>query len=356
MTSANPLAILVSLAQATASYLSRAVTLPLVKTLATLWVVWLSSLVLFGLYMQYLPPPTPSAEQLDMERRDGASFANAADGRVIEYFVAGPTEGRILINIAGNGFTGKLLAKCLPSAFLEKNNIRLISISLPGFGFSTPLRTLTYKDWIHTDLAVILTTEKVLKSAPLSVMGHSAGAAAALCVASAHAPRVLALGLRSPYIGAPFNETWKLPPARTDGPATVGPFAWSSHLFVRVATKLSTWLAKPTNVKLVLEHSNLFSRVETDLYRARAHSYLPFLYAAQKSTSLDNHADPATVKTKKVVVWYADDEEDDEGTPIEHFKWFVWHFKAKVRIVNGFGAMGPAVLEQEQFIEHLMDL
>ena len=85
------------------------------------------------------------------------------DGRILEYFVYGSEreDALILINFPGLGTTGKLDVS-LWSEYYRKANVKKISITTPGSGYSSvdPHRKLL--NW-HKDVDVVLKQEKVDK-------------------------------------------------------------------------------------------------------------------------------------------------------------------------------------------------
>jgi pimeloyl-ACP methyl ester carboxylesterase len=158
-----------------------------------------------------ITPPPPSDPSI-IEADGGKWIRLPSDGRLVEYFVHGSTktDAAILVDCPGGGCTGALVGK-LPGVveWCEAHNVKIISPSYPGFGYSEVRPGWTIGEWPKSDLEPILEQEGVTDS--FLVTGTSFGTPHAQAVAVYFGERVKVLGLRVPYVGRHVSEDVGLP-------------------------------------------------------------------------------------------------------------------------------------------------
>ena len=131
----------------------------------------------------------------------GGKYAQAADGRIVEYYVYGSDEAdaRIFLQIHGSGGTGQIFPRMKGTVDrLVENNIKGISISLSGNGLTEIDHTRRIGDWPNTDLRPVFEQEGI--AGDFMVEGTSYGTSHALAVMHTFASRVTHAHLHVPYI------------------------------------------------------------------------------------------------------------------------------------------------------------
>jgi len=124
------------------------------------------------------PPVLVSVESIIEE---GGNWVQLRDGRILEYFTAGPQESdKVLLFFPGYITTGKyMLTKWEPIQQALAQKIRVVSVSTAGFGKSSPHPENTLKT-IAEDIKELVEHLKIKRFAALGV---SMGGAHAACVA-----------------------------------------------------------------------------------------------------------------------------------------------------------------------------
>jgi len=121
---------------------------------------------------------------LDAIARDGGSYVQTPQGRIVEYFVWGSqrSDATVAVLIHGQSGTGK----CYKDFFcrqdvMERLNVKAIAPSLPGHGYTDAIQNRRIAMWPKDDLEPILDKEKVQQ---FMVQGWSYGTAHAMATAS----------------------------------------------------------------------------------------------------------------------------------------------------------------------------
>ena len=136
----------------------------------------------------------------------GGRWVQLEDGRIVEYYVYGSekADARVLLQCNGTYATGWGLANYpLVNAKLTELNIKGISITVPGHGYSS-MRGDGFKigQWPKDDVEPVLTKEAV--TGKFMVEGTSYGTSHAMALGAHFGDRVSALHLHVPYI--PMGE------------------------------------------------------------------------------------------------------------------------------------------------------
>ena len=156
-----------------------------------------------------LPPDDPTPAQVEAR---GNRWVRSADGRnrLIEYRVHGSDrpDARISVTMYASGVNIPGVKGPFAGVY-EDLNVREISVSLPGFGWSTIQPGRQVENWPHDDLEPILQAEGVDK---FVVYGASLGTIHSLSVAAYFGPeRVERFGLRAPLVTTKMTKELGLP-------------------------------------------------------------------------------------------------------------------------------------------------
>eukprot|EP01124_Arcella_intermedia_P003280 TRINITY_DN11789_c0_g1_i1.p1 TRINITY_DN11789_c0_g1~~TRINITY_DN11789_c0_g1_i1.p1 ORF type:complete len:331 (+),score=27.05 TRINITY_DN11789_c0_g1_i1:30-1022(+) len=162
-----------------------------VKTVFSILVVFLSILVGFYVNTLHDSPHVPA----EVIERDGGHAFVHPDGRLTEYFLTGDPEGIPVIYFHGAGSTGKSCTYMHESASLY--HYRVIGISTPGYGATSPIPGRGYVDGARDAVAVL---DHLGLTAPrsLHIMGISYGSGTAAALAQLIPLRVRSLQLVIP--------------------------------------------------------------------------------------------------------------------------------------------------------------
>ncbi|CAK8988498.1 unnamed protein product [Durusdinium trenchii] len=143
----------------------------------------------------------------------GGKYAQAEDGRIIEYYTYGSEdrEAQILLQINGSCGSGRLFKEMtgIVNTFQELK-IRGISISLPGHGFSSNHPSRRIGDWPRQDVRPVFEKENI--TGQFMVAGMSFGSSHAMAVMHEFPERVTHAHLLVPYLPVEVRrqEGWKL--------------------------------------------------------------------------------------------------------------------------------------------------
>ena len=149
----------------------------------------------------------PGPIKVEKITKDGGKFIQQPDGRIVEYFLYGSEDpsARVLVQCPGSMATGyhntglpKLCAK------LKELNIRGVSVSMAGYGFTSWRSDFRLCDYA-VDVEAVLKAEGI--TGPLMVEGASYGAGLAAAVAHRFGERCTHLHVRAFRIPG-------IPPAR----------------------------------------------------------------------------------------------------------------------------------------------
>jgi len=148
---------------------------------------------IFGISLGYLRATRRIPLLKDKELKDsGEKWIRLKDGRSLEYFEYGAENGKVLVYIHSGICTGKQGSFFHESA--KVRNIRVISPSLPGCGFSDPFPKRLLNQY-HKDLIELLDHLQVDEFA---LAGLSIGANHAAAVSAALSNRITSVALLAP--------------------------------------------------------------------------------------------------------------------------------------------------------------
>jgi len=138
----------------------------------------------------------------EITRVTGGKFVKLDNDRILEYYVYGSkqSDATVLLQFSGNFSTGYFFGANKPLAEkLAELNVKGISISLPGVGFSSLNYDANMYNFCANDVAAVLDAEGVNK---FMVEGTSNGTMIAMGVAHAHTDRLTHMYLNAPW----FNK------------------------------------------------------------------------------------------------------------------------------------------------------
>ncbi|VEU40692.1 unnamed protein product [Pseudo-nitzschia multistriata] len=342
--------------------------------------------------------PYPDPIDTSLIEADGGKWIRLDDGRVVEYFVSGSSspDARVLVDCPGGNCTGRLFS-AVPAhvGAAEELNYKVVSVSVPGFGYSSIQPGRRIKDWPITDLLPVLKKEKV---GEFLVTGTSFGTCHALATAWQFAEEketggkhesgvsCIGMGLRVPYLGSESCKQLEL-----ENHLSIGYTSTSANtsligtviarLFTSFASRPGDAFEKPGRLmsafvnllnpgalakleRLMTDHHHLMKTCKVDMERCVAHSDQGILYNYATDTLLDHGFLVTEIwKDLPVVVWYA---EDDEDCPPSHGKWIANkhadntdkdepnHFtNVSSRVFAEFGHIGTAFLNHDEFLREL---
>jgi pimeloyl-ACP methyl ester carboxylesterase len=336
-----------------------------------------------------LPPPINTS---DIEA-DGGKWVQLADGRIVEYFICGSTspDATVLLDCHGGNCSGKFFSSIpewLEKCEKDQLNLKVISLSQPGFGYSTILPERKIADWPMMDVLPILKMENVNE---FLVTGISFGTCHAMAVASTFAPsnvndkhddlpKCLGMGLRAPYLGSDSCKRLDL-----DNHLNIGFTSKSANTtFIghMIASAFLSTQEKPSSTfdepgfmlktlirclnpgllenleRLKKDYSDLMERTAIAMDRSVIHSTIGCMYNYSTETLLDHGFDIDSIrKDLPVVIWYAKDDEDCPPTHGEYLssgKHFVKCTESSTHVFEGYGHVGCAFVDHPQFLEDLV--
>ncbi len=115
------------------------------------------------------------------------------------YRLDGPADGKLLVLIHGATVAGWIFEQLRP--FLIKAKFRLLTVDLLGHGYSERLNTEYNIDLYKRQvLELLASVDKVGCSKPISLLGHSLGAAVAVSLANENPQRFKRVVLTAPLI------------------------------------------------------------------------------------------------------------------------------------------------------------
>lgn len=347
-----------------------------------------------------IPPPEP----IDTTKinSDGGTFLQLDNGRIIEYFVCGSTSNNdssttVLVDCHGGNFTGQAFGT-FPTWVEQCQRLKwkVISLSVPGMGYSTIQPERIIRDWPKTDLLPVLRREKVQK---FIVTGISFGCPHAMATAVMFAKQkehqeggkddnndneyggieCIGMGLRVPYMGSETCTSLNLKNHISLGytSRSANTSMWS-HYYARLITSFSSQPSKafePTgclvtmfieclnpganqNLKrLMTDHPNLIPILKVAMDRSVIHTTQGILYNYTNETLIHHGFDVTDIpKTLPLLVWYATDDED---CPPSHGEWLTSnaHFQnVTKRILSEYGHIGGAFIDHPAFLEELANI
>eukprot|EP01080_Neovahlkampfia_damariscottae_P005702 gene5702-9522_t len=144
---------------------------------------------IYGLFLNtFHTTPHVTQEQI---KADGG-FAFFKDGRTIEYFLSGDSNGVPLVWLHGAGSTGKTGLHA--GKLAKKFNLNVISVSLPGSGGTSPIQGRGFFEAAKDIIAVV----DFLKIDKFHIQGVSYGSGHAAAVAELVPSRVISLQIVVP--------------------------------------------------------------------------------------------------------------------------------------------------------------
>jgi len=324
---------------------------------------------------------------------DGGKWIRLDDGRIVEYFLSGSSssDATILVDCPGGNCTGHMFSALTSWTDAAKSlNYKVISVSYPGFGYSSIHPGRKIKDWPVTDLLPILQKENVEE---FVVTGISFGSCHALATAWHFANdnekydnsglTCIGLGLRVPYLGSESCKKLDL-----ENHITVGYTSISANtslfrtiiarLFTAFASKPGDAFEKPGPLMrafvnclnpgaldklelLMTEYPDLMNTCKVEMDRCVVHSDQGILYNYATDTLVNHGFDVTEIQSHlPVYVWYAGDDED---CPPSHGKWIAstntdiyYHFtNVSYREFNLYGHTGTAFVDHGEFLKLFRD-
>jgi len=324
--------------------------------------------IVVGTWLCKRPLPRQADPALIVE--EGGRHVMSSDGkRLVEYFVGGssfPTATTVVI-VTGGGCTGKLVLELTRKA-AERLNVKVIAISLPGWGYGTiHPRLPNYYDWAESDVRPVLAQERV---GMFVVAGASHGAPFAMAIAHRFRMGVLGLGLRVPFLPPEVTDPAELPRYRAYMAPKLAdnalPFGWLIHLLMApLSTRLTAgsldWLIhRSTYWNFKRDYPEEFELLYADKARANTHyGHMALLIHRQMFNEWG--FDPRELTTRKRLLWHAPDDQD---VPPSHGKWLgdFWTSTAAspgdviVKEVPGYGHLGGGFADYDAFLTQLMGM
>eukprot|EP00536_Pseudo-nitzschia_multiseries_P005199 jgi/Psemu1/303171/fgenesh1_kg.95_\ len=289
---------------------------------------------------------------------------------------------------------------------VESLDLRVVSVSVPGFGYSSIQPGRKINDWPVTDLLPVLKREKVEK---FMVTGTSFGTCHALATARVFANATtttttttannndnksendfgvscIGMGLRVPYLGSESCKQLDLENHISVGYTSVSANTSligtiTARLFTSFASKPGDAFEKPGPLMrafvnllnpgaldklelLMSEYPDFMNTCRVEMDRSVVHSTQGILYNYATDTLIDHGFLVTDIRADlPVVVWYADDDED---CPPSHGRWIANknedntdkescnHFTDVVsRAFNKYGHLGTAFVDHDEFLKEL---
>jgi hypothetical protein len=153
----------------------------------------------------------PGSVPTDDITKAGGKFVNVDNDRIIEYYTYGSTrsDAKCLLTFGGNFSTGYVFGTVKElSTALNELNVKGISISLPGVGFTSQNYGANLSYFAKYDVGAVLEAEGVSK---MMVEGMSNGSIVAMCVAYYHLDKLEGLHLMVPFISTKVAAEENLP-------------------------------------------------------------------------------------------------------------------------------------------------
>ena len=338
--------------------------------------------------------PYPDLIDTSKIEADGGKWIRLDDGRIVEYFVMGSSsaDATVLVDCPGGNCTGHMFY-AFPSWIdtAKSLNYKVVSLSLPGFGYSSINPGRKIKDWPVTDLLPVLKKEMIEE---FLVTGISFGTCHAFATAwnfsnekeskSKFGVSCIGMGLRVPYLGSESCEQLALENHISVGYTSTSANASlvesiSARLFTHFASKPGDAFEKPGLLMrafvnflnpgalakielLVSENPDLMDICKAEMERSVVHSPQGILYNYATDTLIDHGFLVTEIRANlPVLVWYADDDED---CPPTHGKWIANknadntdkdncnHFtNVSSRVFNKYGHTGTAFVDHEEFLK-----
>lgn len=127
---------------------------------------------------------------------EGGQLISLPDGRKAEYFLYGADSPSSSLMVYFPGYTLSGSSASSWNNVCRSRNVRLIGISMAGWGASSPQRGRSYADAGHDALAIV--SHLALERSPLHIVGVSFGAGNAAAMAALVPERVASLSLIIP--------------------------------------------------------------------------------------------------------------------------------------------------------------
>eukprot|EP00946_MAST-07B_sp_MAST-7B-sp1_P000196 g196.t1 len=300
--------------------------------------------------------------------RDGGKWLQLEDGRIVEYFVYGSDkpDARILVQVNGSMGTGWVFSHIAPvQNKLVELNVKGISVSVPGFGYSSPNVGRRMGAWASTDLEPVLEAEGV--SGEFMIEGSSYGTSHVMGALHYFKDRITAGHLHVPYLPLEMRREkgWKLYGEDDGMKCSV---AWTKSCRSGYAFCCCSCMVCCTNncpgcfddadtkkaEQILPGYTKILHR---DLQRSAYFGAYGWIHNAIVPTTGENWGfDPRDIRTKKIIVSWA---KKDVNAPAEHGKFLASHFDGlpDVEVIVNVGEEGHSSFTKEmltgKFVEQL---
>lgn len=158
-------------------------------------------------------PADITVENIKKHGNANTRWVQKPDGRIIEYYVYGSEEkdAKIFLQCGGDISSAKMFSE-LPTIVkvLKDNNVKGISVNVPGFGFTSadPHRRLV--DWAQSDVDPVLKAEGIPDDVPLMIEGTSLGSLHCYSLMHYYQDRVTAAHFQVPALAKDLAKDLKV--------------------------------------------------------------------------------------------------------------------------------------------------
>lgn len=307
----------------------------------------------------------------------GGKFIRTVDGRIVEYSIHGKADSGPNTPVIVNPYCAEylILQKDPNSSIVEYDaaQYKVITISLPGIGYSDLHPGHKIIEWPITDLVPILEVEKVDK---FIMCGASLGSQYAIATGQVLGHRILSLGLRVPFLNLPLSEPLGLPRGQPILPTSTELMqnTWKVRLLRYIFSRVGQIYTRPGPLIFQCMKCGLCGAEQAGAARLKEDHPTEFAYLSALVTYFDADAmlhlvavdvalEAPVLSAKEVssseipmdhrIVWYA---ADDHDCPPSHGQWIAnecWK-GCHVRVFEGYDHAGGAFLDQASFYAQLV--
>ena len=303
--------------------------------------------------------------------RDGGKWIQLDDGRIVEYFVYGSDkpDARVLVQVNGSMGTAWIFPQLGPvQKKLDELNVKGIAVTVPGFGYSSPLVGRRMGDWAKSDLEPVLVAENI--TGPFMIEGSSYGTSHVMGALHYFKERISAGHIHVPYLPLEMRKEkgWKLYGEDDGMKCSV---AWTKSCrsgctffccscLVCCANNCPGCLDDAESKKAESILAGYTKLHHKDVQRSAYFGAYGWVHNAIVPTTAENWGfDPREIRTKKLIVSWA---KKDVNAPAEHGEFLAKHFTAlpDVETVVNVGEEGHSSFTENflsgKFVEQLCTL